>query len=140
MKTYGSDANLPVLPDWVIEKMRDTERRQSRGTHRAEGVILAGERCDRCRSPKLTTTVTQTGPFGQDPTVKGATPDVAFRNRYGVEFKRTIWHARACQDCRARQGYVAKVAGKPKEKPEVRQDIVDAIRRLKASGWRFPWE
>ena len=103
------------------------------------GVTLVGGRCRECFGP-LTTVITQTGYHAWLSDLEGAIPDVPFRNRYGIEFKRTIWHAQACQDCRARQNYEAKVMGKPKEKPEVRQDIVDAIRRLKTSGWKFPWE
>ncbi len=88
----------------------------------------------------MVTVITHVGQHTWLSDTPGALGDIPFRNRYGIEFKRTIWHAQACQDCRARQNYEAKVMGKPKEKPEVRQDIVDAIRRLKKSGWKFPWE
>lgn len=108
-------------------------------THGAEGVTLVGDRCLACSGP-VTTVITQISPYRWLRDIDGAVPDIPFTNRYGIEFKRTVWHAQVCQICMARQGYAVKVAGKPKEKPKVRQDIVDAIRRLKKSGWKFPWE
>lgn len=108
-------------------------------THGAEGVTLVGGRCLACSGPVITV-ITQISPYRWLRDIDGAVPEIPFTNRYGIEFKRTIWHAQVCRICMSRQGYVVKVAGKPKEKPDARQEIVDAIRRLKKSGWRFPWE
>lgn len=85
------------------------------------------ERCPSCKG-RMHTVIQQAGE--RQP----------FTNRYGVEFTRAIHHYAKCVSCRFDGPGEAKVSHKPKDGPPVRQEIVEAIRKLKARGWKFPWD
>ena len=94
-------------------------------SHGSKGVALL-ERCPQCKG-QMVTIIRQRGPV--DP----------FTNRYGVEFTRAIHHGVKCILC-DHWSTGPKVFHKPKDRPPVRQEIVEAIRKLKTKGWKFPWD
>lgn len=67
-------------------------------------------------------------------------PEGRFRTRRNIEYKRPVSIGTECPRCWV--GVIDKtiLQKAPKESEPVRDDRVQAIKRLKAAGYRFSWE
>ena len=78
--------------------------------------------------------------FGLVASVFTQGPPDKFRTRRNVEYKRPVLVGQECPDCGVCWDVKTVLQKAPKESKPVRDDRVQAIKRLKAAGYRFSWE